>query len=268
MTKLAIREALLPGGAARPGLAWAREQGLAGVELAADGLDARIDEVADALQALGLAACGINMGAVDGWVSADIERRRRAEDSLREALACALDLQADYVSFVPQYGAGDMPDLTPVASPQEMRKQLLIWLLRGFSDLAEAMDAKLALLPRCQAKTTFLTRLEQAASFCRAVDDHPMITLAASVCDAALEDENWLGSLEAHLDSLSAIYLVDSDDGLPGAGALPFPELGAALQGRAYSGWLVVDGRVAAGERERKSELGACLDYLRACGLC
>lgn len=268
MTKLAIREALLPGETVSERLALARELGFSGVEFAAAGLDARIDEIDESLRAHGLAASGLNLGETDGWVSSDIGRRRRANDMLREALACALDLEADYVTFAPQLGAGDMPDLTPFASPLELQKELLIWLLRGFSDLAEAMDAKLALLPLNRAKTAFLTRLEQAAAFCGAVDDHPMITIAASIGEMALEEGALLPCLEAHIDRISVIYLADPNQGLPGTGGLPFSEIGAALRELDYEAWLVVDGRASGDERERGVELAACLEFLRHCALC
>ncbi len=267
MSKLAIQEALLPGETVDERVALARELGCSGVEFAFDELDARIDELDEALRTQGLAASGIHMGETDGWVSADIGRRQRANDMLRQALACALDLEADYVTFAPQYGAGDMPDLTPFASPMGLQKELLIWLLRGFSDLADAMDAKLALLPLDRQETVFLTRLEQALQFCREVDNHPMITIAACARALALEEADPLAALKTYQAALSVIYLADTGNGLPGAGALPFPEIGAALRKTNYKGWLVIAGRPAADERLRELELKSCLSYLRQGGL-
>jgi sugar phosphate isomerase/epimerase len=268
MAKLAIRETLLPGATVHERLALARELGFAGVEFAADRLDERIDEIDEALRARGLRTSGLNMGETDGWVSANIERRQRANDRLREALACALDLEAEYVTFAPHYGASDMPDLTPFASPMELQKELLIWLLRGFSDLADAMNVKLALLPLNRQETTFLTRLDQAAMFCRAVDNHPKITIAASVPDMALEEADMLACLTSHGEAISVIYLADRDRALAGAGGLPFPAIGEALRAKEYRGWLVVGGRLAGAERERRAELNSCLEYLRQCALC
>jgi sugar phosphate isomerase/epimerase len=249
-------------------LALARELGFAGVEFSADQLDERIDAIDEALREQDLAASGLNMGETDGWVSADSGRRRRANDLLREALACALDLETDYVTFAPQIGASDMPDLTPFASPMDLQKEMLIWLLRGFSDLADAMDTKLALLPLNRKRTAFLTRLAQADMFCQQVDRHPMITIAASICEMALEEADLLTCLTTHLAAISVIYLADVGAALPGAGGLPFDKIGAALRKLDYGGWLVVDGRPRHDERERPKELAACADYLRQCELC
>lgn len=260
MPKLAIQEALLPGSTPLQQLGAAAELGFSGVEFAAADLDERLDEVYDALQTHGLAASGVNMGQAGGWLAADRAARADAADSLRRALTCALDLEAEYVSFVPHYGDSDLPDLTPFASPMELQKELLIWLLRGLSDLAEAMDAKLAIRPVNRGETSFVTCLDDAAFFRRQVDDHPNIMLAANTRCLSLEEEDTAASLEAHSQALSAVYLVDDNRRLPGQGALPFARLAGALRSTNFSGWLVLDG-----ERGGAAEVSECLDYLRRC---
>ena len=54
-------------------------------------------------------------------------------------MADAVDLEAEYVSFVPHFGATAMPDLTPYQTPLDLEKEMMIWLLRTVSDLAYAM---------------------------------------------------------------------------------------------------------------------------------
>ena len=258
MQKLAIQEAPLPGATMHEKISTAAELGFRGVEFLAQDLDERLDEVYDALQAHGLAACGVTMGTASGWLAADRAARANATDSLRRALTCALDLEAEYVSFVPHYGDSDLPDLTPFASPLELQKELFIWLLRGVSDLAEAMDAKLAMLPVNHGETTFVTCLNDAAFFRRQVDEHPNITIAANTRCLSLEEDDMAASLAAHCDALSALYLVDDNRRLPGRGALPFANLASALQSTDFAGWLVLNG-----ECEDAAELSECLDFLR-----
>lgn len=258
MPKFAIQEALLPGASANEKLAAAADWGFSGVEFLAEDLDEHVDEVYDALQAHGLAASGVNMGRASGWLAADRATRAEAADRLRRALTCALDLEAEYVSFVPHYGDSDLPDLTPFASPMELQKELLIWLLRGISDLADAMDAKLAMLPVNRRETSFVTCLSDAAFFRCQVDNHPNITLAANTRCLSLEEEDIAASLAAHSSALSAVYLVDDNRRLPGQGSLPFASLASALRSTEFAGWLVV-----AGECEAVSEVSGCLEYLR-----
>lgn len=260
MPRLAIQETLLPGANVNEKAAAAAELGFSGLEFPAQGLDERVDDVYDALQAQGLAASGVNMGAASGWLAADRATRADAADSLRRALTCALDLEAEYVSFAPHYGDTDLPDLTPFASPVELQKELLIWLLRGISDLAEAMDARLAILPANRSETTFVTCLNNAAYFRRQVDNHPNITLAANTRCLSLEESDMAASLAAHSPALSAVYLVDDNRRLPGQGSLPFASLAAALRSTAFTGWLIL-----AGEPEKDAKVAGCLEYLRRC---
>jgi len=260
MTKLAVQEALLPGGGAHERLAAAADLGFRGVEFAAADLDERLDEIYAALQAQGLVASGVNMGMASGWLAADRATRADAADSLRRALTCALDLEAEYVSFVPQYGDSDLPDLTPFASPLELQKELFIWLLRGISDLADAMETKLAMLPVNRGETRFVTCLDDAAFFRRQVDDHTNITLAANTRCLSLEEDDITAALAAHCPALSVVYLVDDNRRLPGRGELPFARLAGPLRSADFAGWLVL-----AGECDGAADLSDCLDYLRRC---
>ncbi len=267
MPKLAIQEILLPGANADQRLAKARELGFSGVEFAADELDDRVPEIHEALATHGLAAAGVNMGRMDGWLSADMRTRDRATDLLRLALTCALDLEAAYVTLAPQYGATDLPDLTPFASPIEMQKEMLIWLLRGVTDLADAMDAALALQPVNHYETSFITRMAGVAFFRRELDDHPKITIAANTFHMALGEADLLASLKAHHEAISVVYLSDNNGRLPGQGFLPFAAIGEALKSVDYRRWLVLASSIAGSSHPTAAELTESLDYLRRCNL-
>lgn len=262
MPKLAIQECLLPGNSVSENVHHAAQLGLQGIEFRADNLDERLPEIAAALEGSAFAACGLNMGWRDGCLSADPATRYRAADALREALACALDLGAEYLTFVPQCGKSDLPDLTPYASAHELQRELLIWLLRGFSDLADVMECKLAMQPVNRYETSFITRLDQAARFRQQLDSHPMITTAANLYHMSLEERDLLESLRAHGDDISVIYLADNNRRLPGQGLLPFAAIGEILRSINYQGWLVLAGDSRAFD---KRSAGLTLEDLQAC---
>ncbi len=271
MPKLSIQEGLLPGKTVKERLAAAGQLKFDAVEFPAVDLDARLPRIAEALDANGIKASGINMGRQDGCLSADAARRAGAVDALREALTCALDLEADYVTFAPQCGETDLPDLTPYASPIELQKELLLWLLRGLSDLADAMDVRLALQPLNHYETSFITRLDQAVHFRRQVDNHPKITVAANLYHMALEEENLVTALQEHHDDISVIYLSENNRRLPGQGLLPFSTIGETLADMAFDGWLVLEGAETTGNSERArqtfQELPGSIQFLRGAGL-
>lgn len=271
MPKLALQEHLLPGTTTAERVDQAARLGFNGIEFAAEKLDERLPDIAEALEGAGIAASGINMGRSDGCLSADMATRQRAADALREALTCAQDLEADYLTFVPQCSESDLPDLTPVASVFDLQRELLIWLLRGFSDLAEIMDCQLALQPVNHYETNFITRLDQAAWFRRKVDDHAKITIAANLYHLALEERDLLKSLREHVGDISVIYLSEVNRRLPGLGLLPFAAIGDSLRDMRYDGWLVLEADASGRDRDSKrhtvSELSDCLQFLREAGL-
>ena len=267
MPKLAIQERMLPGRTVQARLEYARQLKIDAVEFGAQDLDSRLPDIAAALEANGMAACGINMGRRHGCLSADLTRRDQATDELRQALACALDLEADYVSFVSLCGESDLPDLTPYASPIDLQKEMLIWLLRGLSDLADAMDCQFALRPINHYETSFVTRVGEAAFFRRKVDNHPKITIAASLYHMALEEEDLLQCLQAHRDDIAVIYLSDNNGRLPGLGLLPFAAIGKTLREMQYDGWLVLQAYDQERSQCNPAHLPACLEFLQRVGI-
>ncbi len=271
MAKLAIQEGLLPGTTVAQNLAAARRLNIAAVEFAAADLDARLPAIAEALDANGIRASGINMLGQDGCLSADAARRAAAVDSLREALTCALDLEAEYVTFAPQRGECDLPDLSPYASALELQKELLIWLLRGVSDLCDAMDVRLALQALNHYETAFINRLHQAAYFRTQVDNHAMITVAANLYHLALEEDDLLAALQSHGGDISVLYLCDNNGRLPGQGFMPFSAIGAALTELAFDGWLVLAGADTTGipgrARHSLQALSDSIQFLQRAGI-
>lgn len=264
--RLAIQEALLPGRTARQRLEHAQRAGLAGVEVLAEGLTARVPEVAEALAETGLAAAAVNLGRADGYLSPDMAERERAVGRLRQAMADAVDLGAGHVVFVPHFGPPRMPDLRPYRAPVELDAEMMVWLLRTVSDLAYALGVELNILPVNRYETYFINRLEQAAAFRRKVKDHAHIKLAANLFHMALEEHSPAAALREYAPHLGYVQLADTNNRLPGEGLADFAAAAAALRDAGYDGWLTL----AAGTLEPAqvmAGLPACLETLRQAGL-
>src|SRR5690349_5277565 len=145
--KFAIQEDMLPGRKLRDRLRHARALGFEGVEFWSETLTARVPEVVEALAENGLTASAVNMGHIDGFLYPDAQARDRAVSAMRQAFADASDLGATGVTFVPHFGANKQPDLTPFKTPIEIEFELMVWLLRGVSDLAYAIGVELYMQP-------------------------------------------------------------------------------------------------------------------------
>lgn len=241
MPKLAIQEDMLPGRTVHEHLSNAKHLNLSGVEFWADDLTERVPEIASALEQNNMSACGVNLGRVDGYLSPDLQTRETAIGLMRQAMANAVDLGADYVSFVPLYGASGMPDLTPYRSPIDLEKEMMIWLLRTVSDLAYAIGTQLLMQPINHYETHFMNRMEQAKFFRKKIKDHPHVKIAPNLFHMALEEDDLNATLQTYQDDIGVIYLADSNRRLPGHGLIPFESVGETLKTINYEGWLVLE---------------------------
>jgi sugar phosphate isomerase/epimerase len=241
MPKLAIQEDMLPGRTVHERLSNAKHLNLSGIEFWADDVTERVPEIADALEQNGISACGINLGRLDGYLSPDLQTRESAIGAMRQAMADAVDLDAEYLSFVPLYGAPLMPDLTPYRSPIDLEKEMMIWLLRTVSDLAYAIGTQLLMQPINHYETHFMNRVEQAKFFRKKVKDHPHVKIALNLFHMALEEDDINATLQTHQEDIGVIYLADSNRRLPGQGIIPFNTIGETLKTIEYEGWLVLE---------------------------
>jgi sugar phosphate isomerase/epimerase len=243
--KFAIQEDMLPGRTLKARLSNARALGFDGVEFWSETLTARVPEVAEALAENGLTASAVNMGHIDGFLYPEAKVRDGAVSAMRQALADASDIGAVGVTFVPHYGANRQPDLTPFKTPIEIEYELMVWLLRGVSDLAYAIGVELYMQPVNRYETHFMTRLEQAVHFRRQIKDHPFVKVAANLFHMALEETQPLESLRTALQSeakdVGVIYLADSNRRLPGQGLLDFAAVMREIKNSGYDGWLTLE---------------------------
>lgn len=241
MSHLAIQEDMLPGRTVLERLENAKYLGLSGVEFWAEGLTARVPEIAPALQQSGMKATGVNLGRLDGYLSPDWETRDNAVSTMRQAMADAIDLGADYVTFVPHYGAPTMPDLTPYHTPLDLEKEMMVWLLRTVSDLAYALGTNLYMQPVNHYESHFMTRMDQAKHFRTKIKDHPHVKVASNLFHMAMEEDDIFATLLKYKDDIGMIYLADSNRRLPGQGLIDFHKVGETLKAMDYQGWLVLE---------------------------
>lgn len=266
MPKIAIQEDMLPGRTIHERLSNAKRLGLSGVEFWADNLDQHIPEIVEALEDTGLSACGVNLGMSDGYLSADLATRETAIGKMRQAMANAVDLDAEYVSFVPHYGASDMPDLTPYSSKADLQKEMMIWLLRTVSDLAYAIGTTLVMQPINHYETDFMTTVAQAKYFRKKIKDHEHVKIAPNLFHMSLGEANLLDTLSTHGEDIGVLYLADSNRRLPGQGFLPWDTIGKTLKTINYDGWLVLEcgrpGRNHSNAYQYYDGMSACHDLL------
>jgi len=268
--KFAIQEHLLPGRTTLERCQRAKKLGFAGIEVQAEGLEARLYELAAAVDTSELRVSAVHLGKLDGYLSPHLEKREAAIAGMRQAMALAVDLQAEHVIFVPQWGAPTTPNLTPYRSREEIASELMIWLLRTVSDLAYALGVTLDMQPRHRYHTSFMNTLAQAIRFSDEIKNHPHIRIAPVLFDLALEESDVAESLRQYGDRIGYLALSDSNGRLPGQGLLNFAEVASALKQHEYNGWLCISAEESVTTNDPYllyDALPTCLVHLRNAGL-
>jgi len=262
--RLAVHERLLPGDTAAQRVKAAAEAGFAGIEYDADGLAARVPDIVAALRDAPVVAAAVHMGFHLDFLSQSEPTRQRALDALRFALTDAQDIDAETVAVVPQPGPVlDLPDLMPFKSPEQIAAELMIWHLRGYSDLAYVFGRVLALHPVNRYESAFLNRLAQGVELRRRLKFNKYVWLAADCYHMAHEEAAPLDALAEHADSINHVYLAEASGALPGIGNIDFAAVLGALPARA--GWAVVRGYgIPAPPKAR--QLAACAAHLTEIG--
>ena len=269
--QLAIQEHLLPGRTLTERYQYAKSLGFDGIEVWAEGLETRLYEVAEALSHAQIPVAAVNIGRRAGYLSPDLAEREAAISFMRQAMATAVDLQADHVLFVPHWGPLRTPDLTPLSNPYKLSHDLMIWLLRTVGDLAYALGVTLHMQPRHRYETDFMRTLVQAGAFCEAIKEYPYVRIAPHLFAMALEENDPLAALQAQATRIGYVHLSDSNGGLPGQGLLNLDQLAQTLKAIEYDGWLTISAHEAYQDPvdldRMRDQLPDCISLLRACGL-
>ncbi|MEO0561438.1 MAG: sugar phosphate isomerase/epimerase family protein [Chloroflexota bacterium] len=237
--RLAIHERLLPGDTDEARAAAAERLGFAGIEYDAENLETRVPSIVNALAGRDLVAASVHTGWTHDALSADEPTRQHALDRLREAFALAVDIGAPNVVMVPQPSRTlDLPDLMPFKSPIQLALELMVWHLRGYSDLAYVFGVKLMLHPVNRYESAFLNTLEQGVELRRRVKFSRHVWLAADSFQMTTAEPDPVTALTTHAEHVGMVYLADNTGGLPGTGMLDFAALRAGLPDE--GGWAVV----------------------------
>jgi sugar phosphate isomerase/epimerase len=228
--KLAIQEHLLPGEDDLARFQAAQRLGMAGVEVQAAGLTARLENLAAAIQATGVRVVAVNMGQQAGYLASQQPDRLQALMRVQQALADASDLMAENVVLIPHVGA--------LAFTPAEANEMFTWFLRTVNDLAMAMDVTLCLQPTTPVVARFINLLSEAVQFCDAINRHPYVRIALDSALLATLEKDPMAALSATGELLRYVHL--QHDRLPGQGPLDWLTIIDYLRSSQYDGWLTL----------------------------
>ncbi|MCS7064921.1 MAG: sugar phosphate isomerase/epimerase [Fimbriimonadales bacterium] len=242
--KLACQEGLVPGNSLPERLERLQAWGYEGIEFWGGGLKERLPEVQSALRNSPVRASTVCAGFRGSPLDADPRERERACQDIKELLYVAADIGAVGLIFVPIFGGPRIPDLRPLASPEQLEFDLLCLLLDDLAKTAEAAGALLLLEPLNRYETHFIRRLEQAVAICEKVA-HPNLKIMADFFHMSIEEADIPTAIRQAGRWIAHVHLADSNRLLPGQGHTDFRSGFAALKEIGYTGYMALECGVA-----------------------
>ncbi|GAB4514674.1 MAG: sugar phosphate isomerase/epimerase [Anaerolineae bacterium] len=261
--RLGIQHTMLRGATLSERFQRASQYGFAGVELATAGFEGSIfdhvDEIQDAMRASGLPVVSICTSREDDLIVPDREEREARKERLVQLLQLAEKLGAAGVVCVPIRPPTRLPDLSPVASEEDLIERLLVVLLQEVIAATPDLDAAIFLEPLNRYEARYLRTLEHAARVSRAVG-HRRVRILADLFHMNIEEADPVAALRSVDSRLGHVHLADSNRLLPGHGHTDFPAVLQALKRSGFGGWMVLECGVP-GQPDKT--LPACVSFLK-----
>ena len=240
--KLALRELMAPGDTLADRLAWIDRAGLQGIELFSAVLDLPHDEIRRIFADSPVQLASIDSG--QGLVDPDPKVRAATVDRLRARLELAGSLGATGVLVVPQFARNPgLPDLSPVATAQELERGLVVSAMRELLPVAKANNTALFIEPLNRYEAWMVNRIEQGVALGDEIG--PEIGVMADFFHMDIEEVDLAVAIRDHANRVIHVHLADSNRLQPGRGHLDFAAPFAALKQANYDGWFGFECRLA-----------------------
>lgn len=242
--KLACQESRTPGATFAAKLANLERWGYEGVELDGRGLRDRVAEVRSALEASAIRASTICSGFTPMLIHPDRAARERCVAEMKALMRIGADLGVVGLIFVPMFGPPQVPDLSPVHTPHELERLLLVNVVkRELAPYAEDLGILLLLEPLNRYEAHIPKDLEEGAQICEEIGS-PQVRLMADLFHMNVEEADIASSLIAAAAYIRHVHLADSNRLPPGFGHTDFARPLAALKSVGYDGYMALECRV------------------------
>ena len=259
--KLSVQEGNVPGESFSAKLANLQAWGYDGVELNGRNLRQRLPEIKSALAESRMVASTICGGFPAYFTCPEKEKRQESIDAVRDLLGCAAEVGAAGVIFVPRFNRDPgVPDLSPLASVDQLQRDLLVAVIRPLAREAADQGVSLILEPLNRYEARFPKDLAEGASICEEVES-PGLRLMGDFFHMSIEEADIAASLRSAAKYLCHIHLADSNRVVPGRGHTQFVEPFRALKDIGYDGFGALECRVP---EPRDQSLQESARYLRA----
>jgi len=261
--KLAVQVRLLPGDTVEDKLKWAADNGVEGVEVNAalnppDELDRARREYENSPVPV-TTVCG---NTSFDFLDPDPAKRRASLEQSKQYLKFCGDVGAVGQIIPPIFGPPRIPDLSPLADPIKLEKDLLVLLLEELGDAAQAAVAFVLLEPLNRYEQHLLRRQADGVEIIERCG-HPAVALISDFFHMHIEETSTPDAIRAAGKHIKHMHLADNTRMEPGTGDIDFVAAFRALKEIGFTGYMAYECGVSG--PDRAASLKKSLAYLRDC---
>jgi sugar phosphate isomerase/epimerase len=261
--KLAVQVRLLPGDTVEDKLKWAADNGVEGVEVNAalnppDELDRARREYENSPVPV-TTVCG---NTSFDFLDPDPAKRRASLEQSKQYLKFCGDVGAVGQIIPPIFGPPRIPDLSPLADPIKLEKDLLVLLLEELGDAAQAAGAFVLLEPLNRYEQHLLRRQADGVEIIERCG-HPAVALISDFFHMHIEETSTPDAIRAAGKHIKHMHLADNTRMEPGTGDIDFVAAFRALKEIGFTGYMAYECGVSG--PDRAASLKKSLAYLRDC---
>jgi sugar phosphate isomerase/epimerase len=241
--KISCQEGLAPGKTFAERLENLARFGFEGVELNGSRLLERegIEERKAALKDSPVKVSSICGGITHHFISTDREKRHQSVESAKKMLDAAAELGAVGPIGVPIFrGEGNMPDLSPFMSRQQLRDGMMVEVFAEVGEYANAAGVTFLLEPLNRYEAEALTRIEQAAQIIQQAGTGGIMVMA-DFFHMNIEEADAQAAIERVGGLIGHVHLADNQRKEPGSGSLDFVRNFRALKKIGFEGYMAFE---------------------------
>ena len=270
--KIACQEGMAPGDTLEEKFAHLEEFGFEGIEFSGRFLREKVEQIKQIAARSTVKPSSICAGFRGCLLDADKEQRDLAVGDIKELLSMGADLGVVGLILVPLFGPPRLPDLSPLADPIKLERQLFLKILDELGEHAAQVKCRVLVEPLNRYETHYLNRLEQAIDVCRVVDN-PYVKIMADFFHMHIEERDIAASIrKAGKKSgkkrmkggiwIQHVHLADSTRELPGYGHTDFVSGFGALKSVGFDKYMALECKIPG---DPMVDLPKCAQYLRDC---
>ena len=259
--KLACQEGLAVGASLGEKLDSLAQAGYEGIEFGGAGLAERIEAILKATDAHTVKPATICAGFRGCPLDADKKERDKASGDIHDLLRVAGDLGMVGLIMVPIFGPPRLPDLSPLATPLQLERDLTYKLMDDWGTTAQKAGTFLLLEPLNRYETHLIKTLQDGVDVCEKVGN-PGVKIMADFFHMSIEEADIPAAIRGAGPHIAHVHLADSNRQMPGLGHTDFKAGFAALRDIGYSGWMALE--CGNPDADKQAGLTKSAQYIRA----